>query len=203
MPQRTHANSPCTLPLRNGHRTAVKRWLLSIGAAITIMLVPALTVGPAHASPSDFTSQARAAGLTATQADALQEAVDRYVAQTGGTQVSANQIDLRGATLSVPVPGEARPRTFGTSDVHCNSGADYEYFCAYSETYFNGTSIAWWACGVEKYIPWNWEGSWDNNQTPGTRARIYYLHHSALTPPAPSRKLYGEDWANVRSIKGC
>ncbi|MFC8434920.1 hypothetical protein [Streptomyces sp. NPDC057253] len=203
MPQRTQAHSARRLLRRGGQTRAAKRWVLSIIGAAVIMLVPGLTGGSAQASQSGFLSQARAAGLTSAQAEALQEEVDRYVARTGGTQISANQVDLHGATLSVPVPGEARPRTFGTTDVHCNYGADYEYFCAYSETNFKGASIAWWACGVEKFIPWNGEGSWDNNQTPGTRARIYYLRDSALTPAAPSRKLYGENWANVRKIKGC
>ncbi|MFC4472838.1 hypothetical protein ACFPH6_51745, partial [Streptomyces xiangluensis] len=202
--QQTQVDSTCRLPRGRAHARNVKRSLLGVIGAAVIMLVPALAAGSAQASPSvGFTSQARAAGLIAAQTDALQKEVDTYLAKTGGIQISANQIDLHGATLSVPVPGETRPRSFGTSDVHCENGADYLYFCAYQFRDFNGANIAWKACGVEKFIPWNVEGSWDNAQTEGTRARIYYLNSSALTPPAPSQKGYGENWANVRRIKAC
>ncbi|UUU36814.1 hypothetical protein JIX56_47385 [Streptomyces sp. CA-210063] len=123
----------------------------------------------------------------------------------GGTQVSANQIDLHGAaTISIPVPGEARPRSFTATADLCTGGAWWLYICAYSRPNLEGAQIAMTDCGVKTFIPWSTVGSWDNNQTPGTRARFYYVDgSSALRGAAPATKMTGENWANVRHIKAC
>jgi hypothetical protein len=63
--------------------------------------------GLAHAPAASFTAQARAAGLTATQAAAFQTKVARESAEVHGTQVAANEIKLPdGGALLLPLPGQ-------------------------------------------------------------------------------------------------
>ena len=129
----------------------------------------------AEGATSPYASQARQSGLTASQTSALQNEVDRYLAQMGGKQVAANVIDLGGKNLMfVALPGEAHPRdmTKGALVDHCNApGVDYRYFCAFSGTDLTGTSIPMYSCARYR-IPWTADGSWFNHQTTGTVANF-------------------------------
>src|ERR1043165_7195267 len=97
------------------------------------------------AGHAEFVGQARAAGLSAHRADALQAKVDKYLVELKGrgTQVSPNQIDLNGAVLSVAVPGEAKPRQLGVARIpQCDgSSANYEWFCGYQFENYTGDNL--------------------------------------------------------------
>ncbi|SEC42668.1 hypothetical protein SAMN05216489_00711 [Streptomyces sp. 3213] len=123
---------------------------------------------------SPFASPAEQAGLTATETAALQNQVDRYLAQAGGKQMAANVIDLGGRSLMfVALPGESHPRDMTDEALvdHCALPVDYGYFCAYSRQSFTGSSIPMWNCTLYR-IPWTANGSWVDNQTTGTVANF-------------------------------
>jgi hypothetical protein len=128
----------------------------------------------AEGATSPYASQAKQAGLTASQTSALQNEVDRYLTQTGGKQVAANVIDLGGKNLMfVALPGETHPRdmTKGALADPCALPVAYGYFCAYSGTNWHGTSIPMYKCARYR-IPWTADGSWVDNQTTGTVANF-------------------------------
>ncbi|MDG4791734.1 hypothetical protein O7626_38590 [Micromonospora sp. WMMD1102] len=183
--------------------------------AVVAMALPAAIAVPgvagAAADRSGFTAQARAAGLSVSQAAGLQAEVDAYLANLAGRgrQVSPNQIDMNGAMLTVTVPGEMHPRQFESSvPVPCDtrSGVDYGYFCAYQKEWGAGAQIAMYNC-ANYPIPWQTVGSWINNQTTGTRPVLYF----STTPPRPpwtmppayAVQLTGVDWTPVGSITNC
>jgi hypothetical protein len=169
-------------------------------------------VAGASTDRSGFVAQARAAGLTATQATGLQAKIDDYLTTLDGrgTQVSPNQIDMKGAVLNVTVPGEKQPRqlvepTRAEYDVdYCVGGyAQPEWFCAYKYEQGEGDSIGMWACWNYS-IPWFTVGSWMNNQTPGTMPRLYWTDGSSWLMPAAFSYDYDEVyWRVVKSITNC
>lgn len=188
-----------------------------IGVFLGAVAMAALTVvaggGTASASTdaAGFTTQAEAAGLSAAKADALQDKVDGYLAtfKGQGRQVSPNQIDLGGAVLNVAVPGEAQPRQLTapaagvTRAVQCNTAAEYGWFCAYQYDYRGGDNIGMYNCD-NYFIPWNDLGSWENNQTPGTRPTMHMVSFpSQPMPAAYSIQRTGVAWSWVHSITNC
>jgi hypothetical protein len=124
--------------------------MFAVAVAILALIFSAgVASAGAEGATSPYASQAKQAGLTASQTSALQNEVDRYLAQMGGKQVAANVIDLGGKHLMfVAVPGEAHPRdmTKGALDNVCDDVIPYGYFCAYSGTGFTGTSIPMYSC---------------------------------------------------------
>ncbi|MFD0306705.1 hypothetical protein [Streptomyces sp. NPDC127119] len=171
----------------------------------------------AEPSPLRYTAQARAAGLSAHQAQALQRKVDGYLDKLRGrgTQVSPNQIDMNGAMLNVTVPGEELPRqlvpaaeasqqaTVCKNWADTNSPVPYGWFCAYEREWGNGDSIGMYACD-NYFIPWYNNGSWQNNQTTGTVPRVHYAAGGyADMPAAPSIQGYTMNWTVVHSITNC
>ncbi len=189
---------------------------LFLGIVALAVLAAVATPGAASASDAradraGFVGQARAAGLSAAQAGGLQAKVDDYLAELAGrgTQVSPNQIDLKGAVLNVAVPGEARPRQLvaATSAAmmvrQCDFYADYEWFCAYQYERKSGDHIGMWACGTYR-IPWYTTGSWENDQTPGTRPLLTFGDGTTWQmPPAFSEQVTGVYWGTVWSIRNC
>jgi hypothetical protein len=182
---------------------------LVVGASI--MPVASAGAAPAVSQP-DFRQQARAAGLTQAQASYLQQQSDYYLAAMGGKRVSLNQIDVNGtATVSIALPGESHPRDFAAKSgarlpgPPCveGSGAPYLYFCAYKYQYLTGDSIAMYHC-VSYSIPWVSEGSWDNNQTPGTSPMMFYSNSgSERLPGAYSYQFTGVFWRYITAIRPC
>lgn len=158
-----------------------------------------------------FTAQAEAAGLSSAKADALQDKVNGYLVELKGQakQVSPNQIDLGGAVLNVAVPGETQPRQLvapasGVLAVHqCNGPAYYEWFCAYQYENRGGDNIGMWNCG-NYLIPWASTGSWENNQTTGTRPVMHFVSIPSQTMPAAwAIQRTGVQWGPVNSITNC
>ncbi|MGC7094486.1 hypothetical protein ACPZ19_07475 [Amycolatopsis lurida] len=178
----------------------------------TVAGLSALLVVGAHAvagaAPSEFAAQGKDAGLTSAQISTLQAEADTYLAELGGKQVALNQVELPGATIRIALPGEAAPRKLavGALDVNCDGGyADYKHFCAYRGQNFTGTHIDMYACGVYD-IPESWvgPGSWDNNQTSGTVAKMMNDAGTVIykTPGAWSWDTSGS-WTPVDRMRNC
>lgn len=192
------------------------RWFMT--ALVMGILLGAAGQGAAVASSTDagFVAQARAAGVSAEKAAALQAKVDDYLArlQGRGKQVSPNQISMKGAVLNVTVPGEARPRQLVQpsqavpqatvcKDFSSWSPVPYGWFCAYRFQWGGGDSIGMYDCD-NYFIPWVSEGSWMNNQTAGTVPRLYFRNLSWWDMPAAySMQGYHVDWNPVNSITNC
>ncbi|MFG3223893.1 hypothetical protein ACGF07_03780 [Kitasatospora sp. NPDC048194] len=195
--------------------TSRSKAVRAIGIALAglSVLCGATTAAAAPAKPASaqrFEAQARAAGLTAGQASSLQEKVDSYLATVGGTQVAPNRIQLAGATVYVAVPGEDHPRDLtGTAgavsyDPCAGGGADYKHMCAYRGTWYTGDEVDMYNCARYYFSTWSGPGSWDNNQTTGTVARMYGASGAWVfsTKPAHSSDPNG-NWTPVHSIVNC
>ncbi|MFE5144126.1 hypothetical protein ACFRDV_42035 [Streptomyces fagopyri] len=132
------------------------------------------------------------------------------MATTGGKQVALNKIDLNGqGNVLVAIPGEAHPRNLSTSSAdeydHCTEGDVYSgYFCAYASPSYQGTEIQMFTCKAYA-IPWVGNGSWINDQYPGTQARFYNNSGTKIfTTPVPfSWNTNYSTWTNVHTIWPC
>ncbi|MEU6933898.1 hypothetical protein AB0A05_32595 [Streptomyces sp. NPDC046374] len=141
-------------------------------AAVALMAAPALS---AHASTptarteqQTYSEQARAAGLSDEQAGQLQRRVDAVLARDPqARQTSANTLAIPGGTATVPAPGQPEARDLAAPDAPraCNEG----HLCI---TDGRGVNYDYYRCG---YYDFNGigDGTFNNNQTPGTRARFY------------------------------
>ncbi|RSS52925.1 hypothetical protein [Streptomyces sp. WAC06614] len=145
-------------------------------------LVAGLTLtGSASASaespqPSAHAAEARTAGLTAAEAGALQAEVDAVLARQPGTrQISANRLSMPGGTVTLPAPGALGAPLACANGHLCitdGQGRNYDYYhCGYYD---------FWGVG---------DGTFNNNQTWGTRARFYNENGS-------------ERWSNVAKDTG-
>ncbi|MGW3649006.1 peptidase inhibitor family I36 protein [Streptomyces sp. NPDC000878] len=192
--------------------------LASVLLAMVAIVATVAGTGTASAAPDTgraaFVTEARGAGLSAEQATGLQNKVDAYLAKLDGrgTQISPNQIDLKGAVLNLTVPGEKQIRQLGDVGIlaegigstECIGGARYGWFCAYAGQNFSGERLGIYRCGVTWTIPWFSVGSWDNNQTPGTSPLLTFTNGSTWQmPPARSSQTTGVNWAPVLSIRAC
>jgi hypothetical protein len=83
-------------------------------------------------------------------------------------------------------------------------GCPFEWFCAYPSTNFGGTPIKMFKCNVDVFIPFVGSGSWINNQTTGTRAKMKDINHNVIftTPGAFSADASG-DWTLVYYVQAC
>ncbi|MFI8895552.1 peptidase inhibitor family I36 protein [Streptomyces paradoxus] len=188
----------------------LKRYASLAAAALALSAV-ALT-GPASAetarTPAAFDQQARAAGLSRDDADALQAKVDRYLARQDGRQVSANEIALAdGAKLTVTVPGERYVRDLSTpaaSRAAAQWECDYTYFCMFRQTLGMGDRLALYHCQDYALRDWTGDGSYYNNQTPGTQAvfknRNRTVIHTTLGAPF---SVASYDWTPVWFVRPC
>ncbi|MGW2368762.1 peptidase inhibitor family I36 protein [Streptomyces sp. NPDC001667] len=193
------------------HRIRTKR-LLAVPACMALALTAGLGASHATAATSGrYTAQAEHAGLTGAQSVALQKDVDRYVAQTGGKQVSANRVDVPGGFVLVAVPGEKYARDLRTT-THPTSAADCDpyNFCGWPKSYYEGTVWERSKCGVYWEIPngWNSGGSWWNNQSKGVVAKMYGKSHNWVYSTPPAQVGNGSydataDWHPVWYVKAC
>ncbi|MEU4806323.1 hypothetical protein [Actinosynnema sp. NPDC023587] len=155
-----------------------------------------------------FAAQGTAVGLTADQIGTLQAEADGYLRELGGKQVALNRIELDGATIRIALPGEAQPRQIGPGalDANCDGGyADYRHFCAYRGKSFTGSHIDMYACRVHD-IPESWvgPGSWDNNQTKGTVAKMMNDAGKVIHRTLPARSWDPDgSWTPVDRMRNC
>lgn len=185
--------------------------LKAIFAALVAVIALAFSASPALAgtmhTATPYAAQARRAGLTTPQAAALQKKVDGYLTHLGGKQVAPNVIDLGGkGSVFVALPGEAHPRDLANGALYdpcAGGGADPYYFCAYSGIDWTGTSIAMYTC--KSYtIPYAGNGSWDNNQSTGTKARMYNPSGTLIYTTLGARS-YDDvgNWTPVHTVRNC
>ncbi|AZQ74885.1 MULTISPECIES: hypothetical protein [Streptomyces] len=189
--------------MRTSHRAALAAAVAFAGLSAAI--VP---TNSAADTRSAFTDQAVRAGLTAAQADGLRQRVDAYVDATGGRRIALNKIAVKGGTILVTVPGETYARELnGVLDrTAVAASCPYLYFCGWKGANRSGDQWNVSDCGVQQEIPdgWNSGGSWQNNQSSGTRARMYNKNHGLIytTPPAPYGPVNG-DWGPVWYVRAC
>ncbi|WP_225828429.1 hypothetical protein [Streptomyces naphthomycinicus] len=189
--------------------TGISKLLAAVGVGGLLLFTNSGTV---QASPAvqPFTEQVRAANLSSEQATALQSEVDRHLRKLSGKQVSPNEIKFEGGRMLVAVPGEKYPRNFATGQGaqplydQCYDGPLYAgWFCEYDDEYYQGSKVEWYTCETHT-DPFSGKGSWINNQTRGTRARMYDIFGSLIytTPGSYSSDPTG-DWTDVQSVDIC
>ncbi|ORT55627.1 hypothetical protein BKD26_31480 [Streptomyces sp. CB03238] len=195
-------------------RTRKDRRLMRLAVAIasSTVLLAGTTFGAHTATALDqpgFDAQAHKAGLSSAQAEVLQARVDAELDRFGGTQTAANEIRLPdGSELLLPLPGEAHARDLDAPaqvrDQRAPSSCGSYTFCAYSGTNFTGTVKRQRLCSEPISIVWNGPGSWSNNQSSGTRARMYNGSGRLIytTPGAYSEDRNG-DWTPVAKVDAC
>jgi hypothetical protein len=166
---------------------------LGAGLAVVLMVLSA-QADPASAEDAGrrrpFAAQAKAAGLSAAQAETLQARVDALVAADGGTQIAANQVrwaDGRGDT-TLPFPGEKRTRAIGAASdtAPCGDG----YLCLFESTNFLGTKYSLYYC-VDYPTPYAFN-SYKNHQSYGTVGTFKDRNRNPIdyTVPAPFDNSY-------------
>ncbi|MFD9412385.1 hypothetical protein ACFWBN_36005 [Streptomyces sp. NPDC059989] len=138
----------------------------------------------ASASASTYKQQAIGAGLTGPQATELQRKVDEVLAKDSkARQVSANKLMISGGSLTLAAPGQRQARDLAAPDaaLACDNG----HLCI---TDGRGSYYDYYYCGY--YDFWGiGDGTFNNNQTWGTRARFYNENGS-------------ERWSNVAKATG-
>jgi hypothetical protein len=182
---------------------------VTAAALVTLGLVgPASADSGSGAVDASFAAQAGAAGLTASQAKALQEQVDGRLAGVDGRQVSANKIALtNGASLVVAVPGEKFARDLTAPNGRQQALAwecDYEYFCMYRGPNGTGDRLALYTCQNHGLTNWTGVGSFFNNQTPGTKAQFKNKSGAVINTTLGAPSYHGSyNWDPVWTVKPC
>ncbi|MFH8980120.1 hypothetical protein [Streptomyces varsoviensis] len=194
--------------MKMGNRLSVATGSALLLAAV-IASPAAFADGTASAdtSRSAFRAQAAEAGLTATEATALQKAVDAAIATDGGKQTAANEIRYPDGRLLLPLPGEKYARELGKSGSASLAAhtCTYKALCGYSGTGYTGAEREWFSCDFHKKPSgWTSGGSWYNNQTKGRVGNWYDGNKKWLgsTPPAPYGTKHGQ-WRGVGYVKPC
>jgi len=186
--------------------------------SLAVVLVAGLAAvstgaGTAGAAPAlgKFASQARAAGLDSAQAGVLQGRVDAYLRQVGGVQTAANEISVGdGVTLTLTLPGEQRVRDLtsgatGKGVVAAAAPRDCPSltFCAYRNTDLTGDRIDAYHCYIVYNMPWYGYGSWANNQSQGTLARLEGQNGGVLYYSFAYEQYYDFNWGPIWYIDPC
>ncbi|WP_121014428.1 hypothetical protein [Streptomyces sp. 3211.6] len=161
-----------------------RRILAMMTATAALVAGPVLSAHASASPQSAFSEQARAAGLTAAQAAGLQRRADAILASDPrARQISANKLAIAGGELVLKAPGQTETRDLaapgqalacasGHLCIRDGQGSNYDYYyCGYYD--FNGIG----------------DGTFNNNQSTGTRARFYNQNGS-------------ERWSNVAKDTG-
>ncbi|MFG2999107.1 hypothetical protein [Streptomyces sp. NPDC048340] len=168
---------------------SARKTLAITAAAAALLAGPVLS---AHASTatiptaqqSAYGTQVRAAGLTDVQAGQLQQQVDAVLAKDPqARQVSANKLTTAGGSMVLAVPGRPETRDLAAPDaaLACNNG----HLCIVDG---RGVNYDYYRCGYYNFDGVG-NGTFNNNQTSGTRARFY--NHDG-----------SERWSNVAKDTG-
>ena len=166
---------------------------LAMGAAAVVLLASQVLAGSATAAQApDYVAQAKARGLTAAQADRLQNRVEEFLDKhPDSKQIAAGKATIPGGTVTFAVPGAT---TASTAAITCGSGwlciedgygNRYEYFkCGYYDFYGAG------------------DGVFTNNQTSGTVARLFN-HDGSLRWWHWAKGSGTASWTPVWHIRPC
>ncbi|WP_426361943.1 hypothetical protein [Streptomyces sp. E-08] len=164
-----------------------RKTLAIMTAAAALIAGPVLS---AHATTAPagqravYAGQARAAGLSEGQTAELRRQVDSFLAQDPqARQISANRIATAGGTVTLAVPGRSETRDLASPEtaLACGDG----HLCI---TDGRGRNYDFYRCGYYDFDGIG-DGTFNNNQTPGTRARFYNSDGS-------------ERWSNVAKSTG-
>jgi hypothetical protein len=183
------------------------RRVAGVTLAAGTLLLGGMTVAAPVSASTPFADQARAAGLSTSQIQLLQREVTAYVAQTGGRQVSANRVEFAGGDITVAVPGQRYAHDLATgATATAWPSCTYGDFCAYSGTSGSGTKKAYYAC--QNVLPFSsGTGSFDNNQTTGTRAYLYRYTSSGstfLAYTSTARDQHASwSWSGTANVRTC
>ena len=187
------------------------RWTQTVVALAATCGLVLGTTAAAGAAPGagPFAAQARSVGLSSAEARDLQSSVTAEIARAGGTQVALNRIERPGATVLLPLPGEAYAHNLDAPASRTAAGrlmaesCPRLNFCQYSNINFQGMVEQRSACtDYNNYLVY--DGSWKNNQSRGT---VTYMRDKGgairySTPGAPSEDNVAP-WNWVGSIKVC
>jgi hypothetical protein len=187
------------------------RWaqaVLAVAAACGMVLGTAGAAGAA-AGAGAFSAQARSVGLSGAEARELQSAVTAEIARAGGTQVGLNRIERPGATVLLPLPGEAYAHDLDAPANRTAAGrllaepCPYLNFCQYNNINFQGMVEQRSSCAdYNNYLVY--DGSWRNNQSRNT---VTYMRDTAgvirYSTPGPPSEDNVAPWRWVGSIKVC
>ncbi|KOG51189.1 hypothetical protein ADK76_37210 [Streptomyces griseoflavus] len=185
---------------------AVRRPTALLIAAATFAAAPVLgltgtaTAGTPTAASTGFAAQTQRAGLTAAQAGRLQAQVDSCVAESGGEQVSANKVLVPGGSLVIRAPGQAYARDLaGRSKAPVKPACPYGHLCIWA----NGNAFDYYACGYFHLPDLVGNGTWVNNQAPGTVARFSSMAGRELWNTGPAYSSGTADWTLVGYVRPC
>jgi hypothetical protein len=185
---------------------AIKMWMAVAVAAAMSLMAGAGTASAATAGVQlRFAAQARAAGISNTQADYLQQEVINYIHKHGGTQAALNVVDVPGGSITFVVPGEKYARDLAT-DPHVLAAATCppEYFCAYEYGFYTGTERSYFDNCKSNTMPWATEGSYINDLSGQGWAVWYGVNGNVVytTPPAFNEN-QEVNWTPVYYIEAC
>ncbi|MGA4844397.1 hypothetical protein [Streptomyces sp. G45] len=107
--------------------------------------------------------------------------------------------------LAASASAPAQPTAQRGSAAAAPSDCPYGYFCGYKDANFKRLAFRYKDCYMQE-IPdgLNSGGSWYNNQTRGTKAKMYNKNKQLIytTPGAPSSDSHG-DWGPVWYVDAC
>lgn len=161
---------------------------------------------------SNFTAQARAAGLTNSQIRTLEREVNAFISRSGGRQVAINKVAFNGGDILFAVPGwSARQMTRVSAgnmiEATVTSTCPVGDFCEWNGTDYAGTAKATFYAYRNDTAPFTGNaGSWKNDQTPqngsGPKVIIYYVDFTYVSPP-PWSSNPTWDWFDALSVTLC
>jgi hypothetical protein len=187
-----------------------KHWPARLAALISVPILGIALAAPGAAaapvSTLPFAHQTQQAGLTKAQAQELQNRVDAYLAKNGGVQIAANRIEYQKAILTLTLPGETFARAIDAPFTAAAPACPFYHVCLFSGPSFSGSWITLYYCNTWAGIPWvGTNGSFDNNQTNGTKMGI-----DVVGPPSPWFgypahwvELKGVRWLNIGAVTAC
>jgi hypothetical protein len=194
-------------------RLTLSRILLTVAAAFFAFTAAAGTASAsATGAHPGFAAQARGYGLSGAQVSTLQHEVSRFIAQHGGKQVAINKVSFPGGSIVFPVPGQKYARPV-TSAATARPAAAVETcytkdFCIYQYPNFGGGIERFFYCPKQKAYK-GYNGSYKNNETPGTVAEIYAYNTRAHKPfQTPSCRAVCSDpewpsYDDILDVKPC
>ncbi|MFI6102993.1 peptidase inhibitor family I36 protein [Streptomyces sp. NPDC051310] len=164
-------------------------------AATSTPAGPGQSHGHSHGHHPGFTAEAEEAGLDDDEAEELQRQVDHYVARQGGTQVALNRIVVAGmGEIVLPLPGARQAR----------ADCPAQNFCMFTGPDFTGAQFNLYRCATYTLENWTGDGSWINNQTPGTRAQFLDRNRNVIhTTPGAYSASSRYNWDPVWYVVNC
>ncbi|MBD0710881.1 MULTISPECIES: hypothetical protein [unclassified Streptomyces] len=176
---------------------SARKTLAILTAAAALIAGPVLSAHASTTPTATYAEQARAAGLSEQQAGELQRQVDAVLARSPqARQTSANTVDIPGGTATVALPGSAEARAQADPEAYpsCADG----HLCI-----LDGRNVRYdyYRCGYYDFDGIG-DGTFNNNQTSGTRARFYNQNGSERWSSV-AKAVGTANWTPVYHIRPC